>query len=292
MSFSSFILKRFHISDLENAKNFFDNNGLVVIKNISSDEAIEKIFRTINYLYKKYSLEKKLISVSDDLWNADVFHKKLIELREKHPNIFANIYDDCQQSTSLHELMHESKILAAAARILGDDDSTSLALSGTMLRLDVPHDSRNIYTWHQDHAYYKQNDSGLNGMVAVIAMHDLEEKYGTIRLRIKSHKDGFVKSDAKDRTNHMESSQFVISDEIVNKYNVVHLVIKKGDLALFSMDTIHASGQNISEKIRLTSVLRIHRMLQDDFCSFRDESVFIKEVKENFSKSKYFKKSD
>ena len=292
MSISKLYLKRFNLDDIENAKKEFENNGLVIIKNIISDDGIEKIFRTINLLYKKYSPEKKLISGSDNLWNTESFHEKLINLRKKTPELFASIYDDCQQSASLHELMHEPKILTTAAKIFGDEDSTSLALSGTMLRMDIPNDSRNIYTWHQDHSYYKQNKSGVNGMVATVALHDLEEKYGTIRFKIKSHKDGFVRAEAKDRVNHMESSQFVVSGKILNKYDLVHLVIKKEDLALFSIDTIHASGLNISNIIRLTSILRIHRMLVDDFSSFRDETVFIKDVKRKFSQSKYYKQSD
>ena len=289
---SNLLLKRFDLEDIENAKKEYDHKGLVIFKNISSDYAIEKVFRTINFLYKKYSPEKQLISDSEDLWNVPLFHNKLIELRNETPELFASIYDDCQQSSSLHELMHEQKILTLAAKIFGDEESSTLALSGTMLRLDVPNDSRNVYTWHQDHSYYKQNESGMNGMVAVIALHDLEEQYGTLRFRINSHKEGLVKAEAKDRVNHMESSQYVVSEEILNKFTVVNLVIKKGDLALFSMDTIHASGVNISKKIRLTSILRIHRMLEEDFNSFRDESIFIKDVKREFSKSKYYKKSD
>ena len=52
---------------------------------------------------------------------------------------------------------------------MGQKKYSPIGVSGTMLRLDPPNDRRNLYDWHQDHSYYRQNKSGKNGLV--ISVH-------------------------------------------------------------------------------------------------------------------------
>ena len=61
-----------------------------------------------------------------------------------------------------------------------------------MLRLDPPNDRRNLYDWHQDHSYYRQNKSGKNGLVISAALHIIKKKE-SFKGCSKSHNLGFLK---------------------------------------------------------------------------------------------------
>ena len=50
------------------------------------------------------------------------------------------------------------------------------------IRLDPPNDDRNTLAWHQDSSYYRQNNSGKNGLVVWSPIIKLEKKYGNIRI--------------------------------------------------------------------------------------------------------------
>jgi len=61
------------------------------------------------------------------------------------------------------------------------------------------------------------------------------------------------------------SEQYNISEELIQKYEIVNLVAEPGDAYFFNMDIIHKSGFNKSYKIRIVAGCRYHRMLSSDF---------------------------
>ena len=54
--------------------------------------------------------------------------------------------------------------------------------SGFMLRLDVPHDKRNILDWHQDGNYYNQTAPNFNALVCWVPLVDVNLNNGTCNL--------------------------------------------------------------------------------------------------------------
>ena len=70
----------------------------------------------------------------------------------------------------------QRKYLILEDLLLGQKKYSPIGVSGTMLRLDPPNDRRNLYDWHQDHSYYRQNKSGKNGLVISVALHNIDKK--------------------------------------------------------------------------------------------------------------------
>ena len=58
------------------------------------------------------------------------------------------------------------------------------------IRLDPPNDDRNTLAWHQDSSYYRQNNSGKNGLVVWSPIIKLEKNMGTLEFIKDSFKIG------------------------------------------------------------------------------------------------------
>jgi hypothetical protein len=59
-----------------------------------------------------------------------------------------------------------------------------------------------------------------------------------------------------------------VPDEFVSKYEDLVVHANAGDVIFFNMLVFHRSGQNISNKVRLTTQGRFHTSTADDFIPF------------------------
>ena len=67
-------------------------------------------------------------------WNTELFHKKLIELRQKDPQSFGAIYDSLKTSLTLTQLVTDNKVVDFIAKFLKIKTS-DLSISEPMCRL-------------------------------------------------------------------------------------------------------------------------------------------------------------
>ena len=245
----------------------YTKNGFAIVKNIVPAQRINSLLENIFNLFCKYSTDCQELKNMDKPWNTELFHKKLIEFRQKDPESFGAIYDSLKTSLTLTQLITDNKVADFVAKFLKIKPS-DLSISEPMCRLDVPNDKRNTLDWHQERSFFPQNRNGLNGLVCWIPLTDITEEMGPMHISPRSHAEGQLKLSNKTKKNTSYTTQIPVPEEFVSKYEDLAVRTNVGDAVFFNMLLFHRSGQNISNKVRLATQGRFHTSTADDFIPF------------------------
>ena len=245
----------------------YTKNGFAIVKNIVPAQRINSLLENIFNLFCKYSTDYQELKNMEKPWNTELFHKKLIEFRQKDPESFGAIYDSLKTSLTLTQLITDNKVVDFVAKFLKIKPS-DLSISEPMCRLDVPNDKRNTLDWHQERSFFPQNRNGLNGLVCWIPLTDITEEMGPIHISPRSHAEGQLKLSNKTKKNTSYTTQIPVPEEFVSKYEDLAVHTNAGDAVFFNMLLFHRSGQNISNKVRLATQGRFHTSTADDFIPF------------------------
>ena len=245
----------------------YTKNGFAIVKNIVPAQRINSLLENIFNLFCKYSTDYQELKNMEKPWNTELFHKKLIEFRQKDPESFGAIYDSLKTSLTLTQLVTDNKVVDFVAKFLKIKPS-DLSISEPMCRLDVPNDKRNTLDWHQERSFFPQNRNGLNGLVCWIPLTDITEEMGPMHISPRSHAEGQLKLSNKTKKNMSYTTQIPVPEEFVSKYEDLVVRANAGDAVFFNMLLFHRSGQNISNKVRLATQGRFHTSTADDFIPF------------------------
>ena len=245
----------------------YTKNGFAIVKNIVPAQRINSLLENIFNLFCRYSTDYQELKNMEKPWNTELFHKKLIEFRQKDPESFGAIYDSLKTSLTLTQLITDNKIADFVAKFLKIKPS-DLSISEPMCRLDVPNDKRNTLDWHQERSFFPQNRNGLNGLVCWIPLTDITEEMGPMHISPRSHAEGQLKLSNKTKKNMSYTTQIPVPEEFVSKYEDLVVRANAGDAVFFNMLLFHRSGQNISNKVRLATQGRFHTSTADDFIPF------------------------
>jgi hypothetical protein len=245
----------------------YTKNGFAIVKNIVPAQRINSLLENIFNLFCKYSTDCQELKNMEKPWNTELFHKKLIEFRQKDPESFGAIYDSLKTSLTLTQLITDNKVVDFVAKFLKIKPS-DLSISEPMCRLDVPNDKRNTLDWHQERSFFPQNRNGLNGLVCWIPLTDITEEMGPMHISPRSHAEGQLKLSNRTKKNTSYTTQIPVPEEFVSKYEDLAVRANAGDAVFFNMLLFHRSGQNISNKIRLATQGRFHTSTADDFIPF------------------------
>ena len=245
----------------------YTKNGFAIMKNIIPAQRINSLLENIFNLFCKYSTDCQELKNMEKPWNTELFHKKLIEFRQKDPESFGAIYDSLKTSLTLTQLITDNKVVDFVAKFLKIKPS-DLSISEPMCRLDVPNDKRNALDWHQERSFFPQNRNGLNGLVCWIPLTDITEEMGPMHISPRSHAEGQLKLSNRTKKNTSYTTQIPVPEEFVSKYEDLAVRANAGDAVFFNMLLFHRSGQNISNKIRLATQGRFHTSTADDFIPF------------------------
>ena len=245
----------------------YTKNGFAIVKNIVPAQRINSLLENIFNLFCKYSTDCQELKNMEKPWNTELFHKKLIEFRQKDPESFGAIYDSLKTSLTLTQLITDNKVVDFVAKFLKIKPS-DLSISEPMCRLDVPNDKRNTLDWHQERSFFPQNRNGLNGLVCWIPLTDITEEMGPMHISPRSHAEGQLKLSNRTKKNVSYTTQIPVPEEFVSKYEDLAVRANAGDAVFFNMLLFHRSGQNISNKVRLATQGRFHTSTADDFIPF------------------------
>ena len=245
----------------------YTKNGFAIVKNIVPAQRINSLLENIFNLFCRYSTDYQELKNMEKPWNTELFHKKLIEFRQKDPESFGAIYDSLKTSLTLTQLITDNKVADFVAKFLKIKPS-DLSISEPMCRLDVPNDKRNTLDWHQERSFFPQNRNGLNGLVCWIPLTDITEEMGPMHISPRSHAEGQLKLSNKTKKNMSYTTQIPVPEEFVSKYEDLVVRTNVGDAVFFNMLLFHRSGQNISNKVRLATQGRFHTSTADDFIPF------------------------
>ena len=210
----------------------YTKNGFAVVKNIVPAQRINSLLENIFNLFCKYSTDCQELKNMEKPWNTELFHKKLIELRQKDPESFGAIYDSLKTSLTLTQLVTDNKVIDFVAKFLKIKPS-DLSISEPMCRMDVPNDKRNTLDWHQERSFFPQNRNGLNGLVCWIPLTDITEKMGPMHISLRSHTEGQLKLSNRTKKNASYTTQIPVPEEFVSKYEDLAVCVNAGDAVFF-----------------------------------------------------------
>ena len=96
----------------------YTKNGFAIVKNIVPTRRINSLLENIFNLFCKYSEDYQDLKNIEQPWNTELFHKKLIELRQKDPESFGAIYDSLKTSLTLTQLVTDDKVVDHIVKFL------------------------------------------------------------------------------------------------------------------------------------------------------------------------------
>ena len=243
--------------------DFFEKEGFLYIKNFLSKELITELNRSIIFSLDEVLKKKKLHKYFKYL----KLNQKLIKFRKKYPVYFSEFFQTIQTIAYIYPPLVKKKVLLVIEQLL-KVPKDYLTLTDVGIRLDAPSDTRNSLEWHQDSSYYRQNNSGVNGIVIWSPLiQNISKKMGPLEFLRKSHKIGTLMTPKKKSKNNLTSRKVKINKNKIQKYlkNIEHFSINQGDVLLMNLDMIHRSGKNLSNKFRVTLLGRYHNSKSNDF---------------------------
>ena len=264
----------------------YEKNGFVIVKNIIPISRIQVLFKSIIKMYCKYSGDAEDFKDFEEPWNSDLFHQKMREFRKNDPQSFGAMYDTLRTNLSLMQLVADDVLVDSAAQFLRRKPE-EISMSDPVVRLDVPGDDRNAHGWHQERAYFPHNRDGLHGMVCWIPLFDCNKENGTIHVCRGSHQEGLVNAVRKKKTSVSETTRIAVPEDYVKKYEPIIVEAKQGDAVFFNMLLFHRSGENISNKLRITVQNRLHVAIADDFIPFDIINHYSEFVKQKLLEKNY-----
>lgn len=245
----------------------YRNDGYLLIPGVFATEEVDRLRKLIYRLYRKFQPDDASLDALPEPWNAPEFDRKMIDLRAREPKTFGALYDCGQSAVDVVRFVTDARVAEIAADCLGESVE-ALSYSGIMLRMDPPKDRRNTIDWHQDRAYYPQNEDGNNGLVITVALQDIKSDTGAVVVCPRSQDIGFVPPVVAEKTNYETTEQRGVPLHLIKQYPEVPAEMKKGDLGLMNMNVFHRSGVNSGSHIRYTVLCRFHRVMADDYVPF------------------------
>ncbi len=234
-------------------KNFL-RNGHVTLKNFLSNSD-KKLIKSI--IHDNFKDEIILPSLNRFNLECENFHKKLFLLRKRKPQKFGEIYDKINLNSKLRSIFYSEKFMDYFSKILNVKNN-QVFLNGFMLRFDAPNDRRNKLNWHQDSPYYMMSFPKFNAGVCWCAITRNNKTNGTLQFIPKSHKKFIkVKSVKKD---NFTSEQFLVKISKEEFKRVKNLDQNLGDMSMLHINLKHKSGDNFSDKLRITMACRFTDM--------------------------------
>ena len=254
---------------MENHKQIikkFEDDGFYIAKNIIKEKQITSILENVCRVYFKNNPSSKFLKEKKP-WCNDLFHEEIIKFRDENQNEFSEVYDICQSSIPLVQLI-TSKRISEICAILLHCQPIELSQIGNMVRMDTPNDTRNKTAWHQEMQFVRNP-----GLVLWIPLVEITDDIGMLHVLEKSHLDGEIVIERNEIHDYTTSrvSKCEIPEKILEKYKEKAIKINKGDALFFDTKLIHSSGDNTSKRIRFTCQIRFGNSVSNEFAAFRPD---------------------
>ena len=238
----------------------YDENGYLVIRDGISKEKIDELSNFIVHVIKIEA--NRLGIVETD--NEKLLNQIMIQIKKENPISASWIYETINNSNVFKKFIYNLQLESIVSKLIDTDNENNIGTVSPALRIDIPHDDKNIRDWHQDGSYFLDNMNGNNSLVVWISLGTSNKENGGVIICPKSHLEKKIKSDYK-KQEKLKSEQHIAPQSIIEKYDQTHLVTKKGDVAFIQMDTIHKSGYNSSNVVRYTAQIRFTNIAKNDY---------------------------
>lgn len=233
------------------------------LSNKSSNSLFEHFIKVCSFFTPQDFYKKKFLG-----WEDKRLAGLLIKIR-KDKKLFSNIYKTLQISNELQKIIVLDKLHKIASDFL-KIESKYLTVRSAQLRIDPPNDQRNTYGWHQDNAYYDYNIESKNGAVLWIPLITTNQKNGTLVVKLGSENNSTSCSSKTKSRSKFKSEQILVKPRILKKYKSKHVNVKKNNALVIHAGTFHKSGNNTSNKVRFSIIVRFNKIFSKDFIYYRD----------------------
>ena len=250
-----------------------ETKSIILYRNKISKKQIDEVFEVMVNLFKFYFpnifkwLPKK---ISAKIWNKDIFHRSILQARKKSKIKFGKVYDTIQLSYPLKKLMTSDNLMRTINKYSSLKEQNFICFN-SLVRFDPPFDNRNTVDWHYDLYPNSLTIDPVNGLTVVVAFHDTKIVHGAPIFLLNSSKSDIKMFLKKGKNN--KSDKYLLNKKTLNKYKRKIFEIKSGDILVFPMKTIHKSGENISNKVRISGLFRYYPISKKGFTSLKETYV-------------------
>ena len=206
-------IKRFETSDIKGIKDFFDENGFVILKDFFPKQELEDFKLEVKNTINAYLLKAGLLEM--DTAKDEILSEGLLTLEEKDHDYVAAIYDTIFQSPSFFRIIGNRSIELHIKSLLNIGPNHSLYGFTNRCRIDPPRDNRRTYGWHQEVFYTVPKGSYIQTWAPLI--FDTTYENGTIEVAAGSQKEKIADS-TWDKPIGKKNVQILVDDKVINKY--------------------------------------------------------------------------
>ena len=244
--------------------------SVTCFRNSIKKKQIDEIFVTITLLFKFYFpelfkwLPKKIDS---KIWSSRKFQNSMIEARSKSRKKFGKIYDTIQLSLPVKKMMTSKNIMSVIERYTSIKKENFICFN-SVIRFDPPFDDSNSVNWHYDLYPNSKKIDPVNGISVVVAFHNTKVEHGSPIFLLNSEKKE-IKMQLKTKKNN-KSDNYKLKNQYIEKFKKKIFETNSGDVLIFPMKTIHKSGKNISNSIRISGLFRYYPINKKGFTALKE----------------------
>ena len=189
--------------------------------------------------------------------------------RKNYKERFSAMYNSIELSNQFKKIIFNCNLDLIAEKFL-EINCDNLSHRDIQLRMDFPNDGRNSFGWHQDNAYDEYNLYSKNGAVLWIPLVNTNKKNGTLVVKIGSQNSSFECSERFKKGTKYSSEQILVKKKFLNKYKSKSINCSKNSALVTYCGVFHKSGNNTSDHIRFTIIIRYNNQFSKDFKHYRN----------------------
>jgi len=240
----------------------YNDRGYLIVRNCIDLKPIEEL---TDFVAHVISLEGQSFLKERKFTREEILNDLLIKIKRANPSSSSWIYQTILNSYALKEFFININILPMAMQLLNITDKNNVGIVNPAFRFDIPGDTRNIRTWHQDSHYFLENELGSEHLVAWIPINKATKENGSVIIAPNTHKDGRLER-AHEEPEGFKSEQYTSPEELYKNKEKDYIEAEAGDIAFINMDLLHSSGVNITENsVRYTAQIRFNTINRHNF---------------------------
>jgi ectoine hydroxylase-related dioxygenase (phytanoyl-CoA dioxygenase family) len=251
----------------------YAENGFAVERKIIPREILIDIEKSIAAVVQNH-IKRHAPEISYEISQMsanEVTQKGVIMLREIDNDLVRGVADTLLTNPVLNAFLYSDLVRYIALKYTGAPDEKFLSFINPYIRLDLPNsyneqDKKLSLPWHQESSYYEVKAACENAIVISTNPFGCSRDEGCVVMAPGSHKKGKLehKRYYKDPKNKRNYRVEINPDEHDCK-EFVPAESTQGDVAVFNFNTFHRSGQNQSDKVRYTLLVRASNIADDDY---------------------------
>lgn len=240
----------------------YKENGYLIIKDVIDKKVIQDLSDFVAHVIK---LEGKKFLAQKDYTQDEILNELLIKIKRENPSSSSWIYQTILNSYALKEFFINSNVAEMAMQLLEITDKKNLGTVSPAFRFDIPGDTRNARTWHQDSSYFLENEKGSEHLVTWIPINKATRDNGSVIIAPKTHLKGRLDREHV-QSSGFSSEQYTTSEDLIGDVKLEYIEAGPGDIAFIDMDLIHRSGDNVTDdSVRYTAQIRFNTINKDNY---------------------------